>query len=467
MKNSKNFLTIVMLCWALVGLAQNPLIKACQTGDLEAAKQAVADGADVNELDASGRPVLVHAMFWPEITQFLIEKGADPNGGTYPALMQAANHYSYETMEVLLENGADVNKPQVRTRLHPIAMMINAERAKKKPNKKLLKTWEEQLDQQGGSLEPIESKLSTLENTINQTNCRKCLEMLLKNGANPNQKDAVGNDMLSNAALRHLPVGENFITYGKKLENDWGYRVPDWFEERVMGGNSTEEIKLLLDAGADLNYQNPSNGNTPLLAALGSQNSEGAKLLISKGADVTILTPTKKDALSIAASIGDVPLIKMIVERGADVNRETWDLDQASGQYAKGFTPLTIAVVNDHIDAARFLIEAGSAPKEGVSGYHINPKSGCPYKLKSKTAIFYAVENDNREMLEMLTDNFKMWNKYDMEMNQPDNTNEIDFGSITVEVTSCWKIKGRFTPSSYAKKLGNKEVGEYLKSKGL
>ena len=469
MKNLKSLIGILLLTGVpfLSNAQVDPeLKKACNASDLTAVKKAVEAGADVNAVRADGVPVLGEASFSPEITQYLIDKGADPNGGTFSAILVAAASYSTEVMEVLLKNGADPNKGQEKTSYHPIATMIKSEEAKKKPNKKLLKQWKEQLSAAGGTMEPVKSTVSPLENTVNTTNCVPCIELLLKNGADPKVTDAVGNDMITNSVLRSSNLGPNFITYGKTLTS-WGVKVPDWWNERVVKGTSAQEVELLIKYGADVNYLNPVNDNTPLLAALGGRNADAAKLLIQNGADVTVLTPNKKDALSVATELGDLELVKLTVEKGADVNRETWGLDPKSGQYAKGFTPLTIAVVHNHIDIAKYLMEAGSKPKEGVSGYHVSAKTGCPYKLKNKTAIYYAVENNNMDMVKMLTENFKSWNKTKMEMNQPDNTNTIDAGSIRVEVTSCWKIKGVFTPSAYAKKIEHKEISTYLKSKGL
>ncbi len=465
MKNLKAFLLVLSLTTHSYLFAQGPLFDACQSGDFNSVKKLVEGGADVNAIRADGAPVLSAAMFWPEITQYLIDKGADPNGGTVPALLIAANHYSYEVMEVLLKNGADANKPQIKTTQHPIAMLISMEQAKPKPNKKLIKTWEDQLKAAGGTMEGTQTKTSTLENTINQTNCLKCIELLVANKADVNAKDAVGNDMITNKVVRAPDLLANFKAYGDQLANTYKIKVPSWFADGSREGSHADIVKALINGGADVNYVNPVTGGTPLMAAIGAGNVEAAKVLATNGADVNFITPTKKNALSLSAAIGDVGLLRLLVEKGVDVNVETWELDEVSGQYAKGFTALTIAVMNDHLEAARYLIEAGCKPKEGVGGLQVNQKTNCIYNLKNKTAIYYAVENNNMEMVKMLTDKFKTWNMHEMIMRQPEKS--YDIAGTNLKMVSCWKIKTPLSPSLYASKLEFKELNSFLKSKGL
>ena len=111
MKKYVKLLSIIIFCNLGVTTSYSQvdeeLTNACRSGDLEAVKKLVASGVDVNAVRTDGAPALGEAMFWPEITQYMIEQGADPNGGRISALLIAANHYSLETMKVLLDNGAD------------------------------------------------------------------------------------------------------------------------------------------------------------------------------------------------------------------------------------------------------------------------------------------------------------------------------------------------------------------------
>ena len=89
--------------------------EAVNNGNVEAVKQHLAAGTDVNAKNKYETTPLHHAAIkgHMEIAELLIEKGADVNakgavmGGT--PLHEAANTGSKEIVELLIANGADVN----------------------------------------------------------------------------------------------------------------------------------------------------------------------------------------------------------------------------------------------------------------------------------------------------------------------------------------------------------------------
>ena len=94
---------------------------AKSSGNIEAAKQAIDDGADVNAKDKRGRTPLLFAAIGghKEIAEILIAKGADvsPKSPEYKAgitpLHEAAFHGHKEIVELLINKGADVNAKNV------------------------------------------------------------------------------------------------------------------------------------------------------------------------------------------------------------------------------------------------------------------------------------------------------------------------------------------------------------------
>jgi hypothetical protein len=90
------------------------LIGAVQFGDLDAVKEALEAGADVNARDIYGSTLLHIAAYCCqiEIAEFLIEAGADVNArddeGDTP-LHEAAHYGHIEMVALLLDKGADMN----------------------------------------------------------------------------------------------------------------------------------------------------------------------------------------------------------------------------------------------------------------------------------------------------------------------------------------------------------------------
>ena len=88
--------------------------KAASVGNIEAVKQHLTAGMDVDARDKQDKTPLQHAAYWghKEIVELLIAKGADVNAkindGTSP-LHIAANADRKEAVELLIANGADVN----------------------------------------------------------------------------------------------------------------------------------------------------------------------------------------------------------------------------------------------------------------------------------------------------------------------------------------------------------------------
>jgi hypothetical protein len=91
---------------------------AAMQGNLEAVKQHIAAGTDVNAKDRDDWPPLLKAAWHghKEIAELLIAKGADVNardsiGGT--PLHKAALRGRKEIAELLIANGADVNAKDI------------------------------------------------------------------------------------------------------------------------------------------------------------------------------------------------------------------------------------------------------------------------------------------------------------------------------------------------------------------
>src|SRR5690606_13425139 len=130
-----------------------------------------------------------------------------------------------------------------------------------------------------------------------------------------------------------------------------------------------EAVRLLLEAGADVNAREQWGGQTALMWATAQKQGEVMKFLIANGADVNlhgyariwdrrITSETRpKDmnkggfsTLHYAARQNYIEGIRILADAGADLNAT--DPDRVS--------PLHLALINIHFDAAAALVEAGA-----------------------------------------------------------------------------------------------------------
>jgi ankyrin repeat protein len=90
------------------------LIDASMKGNIESARQAIAEGADVNALDTRGRAPIQNALHSGNIeaVKLLIDSDANLNvksANSWTPLYEAVLIGDLETVKLLLENGAQVN----------------------------------------------------------------------------------------------------------------------------------------------------------------------------------------------------------------------------------------------------------------------------------------------------------------------------------------------------------------------
>ena len=94
-------------------LTENTLVGAARDGDIEAIKQHIAEGADVNALHFEMPPLTwAVTMGQIEAAELLLQHGADINGRNRDrntALHLAVFLGRAETAKLLIKNGADVN----------------------------------------------------------------------------------------------------------------------------------------------------------------------------------------------------------------------------------------------------------------------------------------------------------------------------------------------------------------------
>ena len=103
-----------------------------------------------------------------------------------------------------------------------------------------------------------------------------------------------------------------------------------------------EIIKVLLDAGADVNARNILSQTALMVAALGGQG-DAVQMLVAAKADVNLVEKDGKTALMLAAENGQTDAVRALLKGNADV-----DIASKNGQ-----TAMSLAVTNSHLDMSR------------------------------------------------------------------------------------------------------------------
>lgn len=118
----------------------------------------------------------------------------------------------------------------------------------------------------------------------------------------------------------------------------------------VAGRGHLDVLRVLLDAGADVNMRQPTTDLTALMAASWHGHLAIAKLLVQRGAGRHARTRSGHDALMLAAYFGRIELVDFLLRVGLDFN----------GRCNGGETALMRAAKRGHVAVVKTLLEAGA-----------------------------------------------------------------------------------------------------------
>lgn len=328
------------------------LIEASQADNVAAVKALAASGANVNARARDGSTALHWAAQNDDlaIADILIRQGAKVNAatdlGVTPLWVAAANS-SAGMVQRLLAAHADPNlaPPTDGTPLMVAARLGNAEAVK----------------------------------------------ALLGHGANPNAKEAAHGQtaLMWAAAERHPDVVRLLLAdHADARARSASWRQPvllccQYYEDDEDGATvinkggftpllfaaqagDTESAKLLIAAGADIK-ESAADGAGALVLAAHLGHDDTAAFLLDAGADPNA-AGAGYTALHVAATRGDVSLIKSLLDHGADINarlqRGSPTKQLPSGHSLDnrlaGATPFVLAACAGRSDAMRLLAAKGA-----------------------------------------------------------------------------------------------------------
>jgi ankyrin repeat protein len=277
-------------------------------------------------------------------------------------------------VKVLLENMADINDTNndgitplylaVKNKHEEIISTILSSGARIDPNKK---------DRSG----------TPLLNQIIRLGNEKVAIMLVEKGAKVNARDDNNYSPLYWAAtmgfsdLARLLIEKRADIYETNSDKNSLLHV---VKSGAIAG-------LLIDKGLKPDLLLNSLGRTPLHTAAKTGNFEVAKVLIQKGADINKQAPDGEVALHWAADSGNVDLVAFLIEKGTGV-------DVLDSQKS---TPLMYAAYTGQLDAARLLLQkkanaslVDSYGKTALEWAYYSGSEGTVQLLGGK--VYYAIK---------------------------------------------------------------------------
>ena len=349
------------------------LVSAAQSGS-EAMVELLLEfaNADVNAVDKAGISPLAEAAECGNMTigRMLLEHGADPNlsgheDGMSPLLLVSQSGKN-DFITLLLMSNTETNI-EARDSIGSTSLMLAAQQGHGSTVDLLLKN--------GADPNAVDNDGTTALFFAAQEGFAKIVGTLLDKGANPNICDNHGAGPLL------VAVQEGHYGIVKRLIDFEG------FDE-----NSGDVLKTDVNAAR-------TDGITPIFTAAYLGREQELVLLIEAGADPNPPTAADvSDPQQAAALMEDTPLCGAIVKGHANVVRLLIDAGanvNAKPRKSDNLTPFTLARTTEHAEIIQILIEAGANTKvHGGDASALAP----PHPVRPSTPTFSppaGIDEDN------------------------------------------------------------------------
>ncbi|MCP5145232.1 MAG: ankyrin repeat domain-containing protein [Gammaproteobacteria bacterium] len=377
-----------------------PLQWAVYDGDTDRVKTLLKAGADVNATNNYGANAMQLAAEVADtrMLKLLLDAGANadsPNPEGQTALMLVARTGNVDAAKLLVKHGATVDAREgwgqqtalmwASARRHPEMMAYLIAQGADINARSVWRDYQRHLTAESRAKNMDSGGLTPLLYAARE-NCLECVKVLLKNGVD---KDLPDPDRVSPLLLSIIntnwDIAKLLIEAGADV-NQWdiygqaplfaaAMRQPQADVTSIDTLNETNGatvVRMLLDAGANPNMQlfmrpadlfgsGVSRGTTPLHAAVANSDPEIVSLLIERGAEVNRNDADNESALMLVMQrrdrAGVVPIIETLVTAGADVDANAL---YHHLQRTRGGTPLHYAVRAGNNAAIEALVKAGA-----------------------------------------------------------------------------------------------------------
>jgi ankyrin repeat protein len=266
-------------------VATPTLLNAVKSGDVGVLRELLNKKVDPNAADVDGSTGLHWAAYWADMEslKLLISAGANPNVvnqfGSTPLLL-AAKAADSALVKVLLDKGADPSRaaPDGAT---PLMVASRAGRT-------------------------------------------ETVQLLLQLGADPNAREKSGGQtaLMLAAYENHLDTARLLLAHGADLKAPSANRLEmanDDRGSRIKPGNEPKKVDIDNDGHRE-DMRIPLGGLTSFLFAVREGHLEMVRLLVDAGADVNDSMPDGKSALIVAILNIRYDVAKFLIDKGADVD---------------------------------------------------------------------------------------------------------------------------------------------------
>ncbi|KAH0522614.1 hypothetical protein TsFJ059_006437 [Trichoderma semiorbis] len=200
------------------------------------------------------------------------------------------------------------------------------------------------------------------------------VQLLVENGADVNHERYGWTPLLLAASKNYQEIAQFLV------ENAADVNATDYHDQSALhwaarhGANDI--IRLLIDKGAVVDAMD-DHGKTPLICAIKKGDKDSVRTLLMAGADI------KSDrclALHTAAASGRDEIVRLLLRRGANVNAKTRD----------GITALQIATLKRYKKIVKLLLKRGA--DETKVSISVDDAAQCKANIMKTRTVQIAVE---------------------------------------------------------------------------
>ena len=359
----------------------------------EIPKILIKEGADVNHVNKHGETAFIIAVKngASENIKILLKAGADINqvnerGET--ALIIAVESGASESIKTLLEAGSDINQVNERGET---ALMIAIKNGISWCIKTLLEAGADinRADLEKASISTDKAFISAVERHDTKT-----MQKLIELGANINAPISYTWSQGDwDVAMECSPImfaikdkNTEMVKILLKVKNKLSDTLNQALDQAIRCG-CTEIAEILLKEGADVNYINNEDKNTPLISAANKGLIKFIPILLKAGADINHANIRGETALMIAIEHGFTKTMQILLKAGADINAGAGinNVDEF------GKTALMRAVEKYDLDTVQELLKFPEITKGSFLGFGKKPINNADEN--GNTALIIAIKN--------------------------------------------------------------------------